>query len=586
MSYQVVSVKADVEKLAKGLLDKGRKKPWCLVSHTAQTPRSFLNLDKLVGSVGEISEIYLIENGDLTYFLSDLLPERTGIYGDACRVYPIGFNESTDTFEVPRYLLDISNANRCQTDIENDVWRLADLVPYKKQRDKRSKAVDAVVMKVFPPSLALVKLSNDQMASLRQETCFPGIPIEWLIEEGDKLSGTWDEVNDDFIPNGTKLTLKDLVALYGLGNVILGMVKTAERQIGSITIYPGVDIKITRDEISGNDRDLVTDFLDPGDIVQVRLYKDPQGRIGLRMDDIDDDEVPLPAPPIIDGGGPWLIDGRDDMIDIVISVEDSEEVSEPSSVPIEEVVELPPVQAIPSPGVVAGAIPASSYEKALSGKERSDLQFQVSFLNGRVRDLEARLGARENDVLQVSGELRETEEKLAAANSRYTEERKKNTASRRQSARIDTGRSTTESRRNRWKTDADWFNEELRRAWIGRYKPEDRDVFVLDVSKVSYGDNFFETLRENHISEEDLRKVVRVVLDIVTDRNGRDLMHEVHPLRESASASAKNLTREDGAVCFRAYLEQNTAQAKRLHFWKLQGGWELSRVGLHDDMRA
>jgi hypothetical protein len=41
----------------------------------------------------------------------------------------------------------------------------------------------------------------------------------------------------------------------------------------------------------------------------------------------------------------------------------------------------------------------------------------------------------------------------------------------------------------------------------------------------------------------------------------------------------------DGARCQRAYIEQKTPQARRLHYWALRGGGiELSRVVTHDDV--
>ena len=581
MGYQVVSSKADVARLANGLLDARRKMPWCVVSHTVQAQTSYLNLDGLASSVAEIGEVFLISHGELTYHLSDLLPEGTGVYGDAARLYPRGFSKASGTFDVPRYLLDVSNSRRLQVEIENEIWKNADLGTFKKDRGKREVAQTGKVVKVYPPSVAVVELANGTRATIRQEVCFPGIPIHWFISEQDELHGTWDEASNDFIPNGAKLTLKDVVSHYGFGNVVLGLVKASERQTGIITVFPGVDIKITREEISGNDRDLVLDFLDVGDIVAARLYRDPQGRTGLRMDDIDDDEIPLPAIPILEDGRPWLKEAHNEGLE-TNEFESDVEIQGPEVPPTDEIPILTGAIGLPGPGVV---IVQAAPEAALGGRERSDFQFQVKVLNGRIQDLEGRLKARELDVSALTSELRAVESNLASALHNYREERKKSTAAKRQGARIDSGKSTTQSRRTRWLTDEEWFGEELRRAWVGRYKPEDRKAFDLDLSKVSYGNEFFNTLRESHISEEDLRKIVRVVLDIVTERNSRQRIHEVHPLRENASSSSRNLTREDGAACFRAYVEKNTAQAKRLHFWKVADGWELSRVGLHDDMR-
>lgn len=71
-------------------------------------------------------------------------------------------------------------------------------------------------------------------------------------------------------------------------------------------------------------------------------------------------------------------------------------------------------------------------------------------------------------------------------------------------------------------------------------------------------------------------KVARCVLRILLgqDRDGHKL-------------DITGKTREDGAVAWRSYVEQKTASARRLHYWRLPGGGvELSRVVLHDDYTA
>jgi hypothetical protein len=521
MGYQVVAGKSDVVRLSEGLLDKSRKMPWCVVSHTSQAAKSLLNLELLFESVAEIAEVFLIQHGELTFQLSDLLPPNTGLYGDAARVYPVGYNKKTDTFDIPRYLLDPSNSIRLQQEVENEIWASADLSSFKKARGKREVNEIVQVAKLFPPSVAVVARTNGRMATIRQELCFPGVPIQWLLAEGDSLNGTFDEVNNDFIPTGSQRSLKEIAAHYGFGHVVLGLVKSADRQVGEITIFPGVDIKITREEISGNDRDLVSDFMDPGDVVLARIYRDPQGRTGLRMDDIDDHESPLEALPILENGRPWLEEGRHVFKEAVLELSSGPVAEDEPEVLVEEVVST---GSIPVP--VPGFMPAPAVEEApLTGRKKSDFEFQISVLNGRIRDLEGRLKAREKEVTAIAGELKASEDQLSRVSQNYSEERKKNTAAKRQGARIDSGKSTTVSRRDRWLTDEDWFGEELRRAWIGRYKPEDRKEFVLDLSRVTYGPSFFETLRESHIDEDDLRKVVRVSLDIVTGRNSIQRMH-------------------------------------------------------------
>ncbi len=579
MSAKRVSDRESVAALAKGLLDPSRSRPWCVVSTTDPDGSSLFDVAGLAESVSEICEFWLVSDSDLTFYLADLLPERTNIYGNAVRVYPPGFNTDTNPFDSPRFIADESRIKQQHEQIEAVIWKLADIGKFKSERDKRAYRATATVKNLYPPSIAIVELQNGSLASVRQEVCFPEVPIDWVLEPGDSISGTFDAANNDFIPDGVMRDVPSIVEAYGFDNVILGLVKEAGRQDGLVTVFPGIDLPITRDEISGNPRDLVSDFLDRGDVISVRLYRNPQGRTRLRMDDINDDEEPLEALPVIAGGRPWLIEGR------MLLGESAPQVEKP-----------PVALAAPSEALQGGeqtdlveALPPVETQQPIppkmTGRQKSDFEHEISVHKQTIALLSGMLKARENELTEVNRDLAD-----AIADSRrltlaLSEERKKNTAARRLSVRVDAGKSTTADRRNRWDNDEDWFQEELRRAWIGRYKPSDRAVFKLNPARIAFGPEFFKSLQAQHMDEDDLRKCVRVILDIVTERNAQERIHEVHPLRENASPSAANLVREDGSACLRAYLEENTPQAKRLHFWKTPKGYELSRVGLHDDLR-
>jgi hypothetical protein len=75
-------------------------------------------------------------------------------------------------------------------------------------------------------------------------------------------------------------------------------------------------------------------------------------------------------------------------------------------------------------------------------------------------------------------------------------------------------------------------------------------------------------------------------MEAVTGFINKAPAREVHSLRSGDGAADAPLVRADGARCLRAYVEQNTPQARRLHYWALRGGGvELSRVVMHDDVQ-
>jgi hypothetical protein len=141
-------------------------------------------------------------------------------------------------------------------------------------------------------------------------------------------------------------------------------------------------------------------------------------------------------------------------------------------------------------------------------------------------------------------------------------------------------RSTTFSRRNRFNSDEEWMREEIRRAWIGRYSPTDRLQFPLDDSTFRFGEEFFEFFKPELISEEQARKSVRTILDVVTGRQWTDSSRRGH-----AVSSILDKGHDDLGTMHRIYVEEQTPQALRLVLRKLKNsaGVELERVTKHDD---
>jgi hypothetical protein len=98
---------------------------------------------------------------------------------------------------------------------------------------------------------------------------------------------------------------------------------------------------------------------------------------------------------------------------------------------------------------------------------------------------------------------------------------------------------------------------------------------------------FFDSVFDPHLTEDELRKAVRTIVDVVTGREGDTRQNRVHPLRESESPAAPQRVRPDGSKAWRANIEDNTPQARRLHYWKEPAGQiELSKVAKHDDFSA
>ena len=111
--------------------------------------------------------------------------------------------------------------------------------------------------------------------------------------------------------------------------------------------------------------------------------------------------------------------------------------------------------------------------------------------------------------------------------------------------------------------------------WAEQTTPQDK----LDQPMPSFtvGDAFAATV-------DDLTAHTPVLLDKIARAVLRVVLGQDRDAHKLDANGAGRLTREDGAVPWRSYVEQKTPSARRLHFYKLPGGGiELSRVVVHDD---
>lgn len=578
MAITKVSHQTDFLALIELVNNTDRLRPVCVVSTPAGSSVPSFDIEELERQSGDLASFFILPTGELTWQFAEILGSKASVFNGAAKVFA-GDWATNDEWPKLFYCLDKFQDGDTQNLIDH-IWKFASEKDLEKYLDVKAKPEKATLL-MFLGSRAFVKLSSGYPATVRQELTAPGIPLEWLFSKGAEIDGKYNESERLFLPTLTTQTLSSLVDFYGYNNLVLVLIKSTERKKGTATIYPGIDIQFDLDEISGNDRDLVTDFLEPGQVVAMRLYRDSQGRTRLKMNDIDDDEVPVEAMPVIPGGPSWLLPERD--IEIESDVQDSKPETLIIDIPQAPATELSEVSTSPIPVPKPGTYTAVSTDASpmlTGGSERKWKDFAQGLLK-QIETLKAQF--------KVASDARTDAIASRDALKRHIQETNRASATaRRKSAAQNPNRSNTRSRRDRWSTNEDWFNEELRRVWISRYKPEERNSsYPLDLSKFSYGPMFFESIFDPHFTEDELRKAVRAIVDIVTGREADARQNRVHPLRESESPSAPQRTRPDGSKAWRANIEDKTPQARRLHYWKETTGLiELAKVAKHDDFSA
>lgn len=123
------------------------------------------------------------------------------------------------------------------------------------------------------------------------------------------------------------------------------------------------------------------------------------------------------------------------------------------------------------------------------------------------------------------------------------------------------------------------FRHELWLTWLRSVSEPERDRFSL--RDFTFGPDWFDSIG---IADRD--KVLTVAVDVLTRRVHEMAARQAHQQRISEVGGAPTMTRYDGALAWRCYLQNNTAAAQRLMWWELPDGTvEFGRVALHDDMK-
>jgi hypothetical protein len=454
------------------------------------------------------------------------------------------------------------------------------------------------------PSMVMVKpdtgapVSRDFMM-IDAGSQFNGMPLDAFLSVGMALAGEWDHNAMRFFPDFGDWTESRFLEAYPAGTVVLGLIAAVSRQEADVRLHPAFSVIMKRDDVSSNPKDVIERLWTVGDIVSVRVVRDPAGRLRLHHFDVDDDEPIAEAPPVVAGGEPWLTRSKMDLIESTKERWDrdqraADELTMALGVLSKQMqVDLDTLSS--KLGLLStdtGEIPvvgsASGYD-GLTPQERSlttftAKQIQRTLTNYKVeldklaeqnRGLAEALAAGRKREAGLADQARELRAQLTAARKALQDATKLTHSGSVAPASIS-------ERRVRFATVQEWIAEEIRSFWIETYTPADRRQYPLDSVRWSVLSSFADTFQK--LDDNGMDKAIRAATHIVTTRRAAENMFESHALREGDESSKPEVTRADGATAQRAYIESHTPQSRRLHYWKLRdGSIELSRVGLHDD---
>ena len=558
--------------LAALLLDNSRLRPVVVISRFSDEDSPRLDSGSIALELKGIADVVVITNGPATYELEQLLPIDTHIFGSAARVYPPGMKWTRDPYSSPLRLVrsraDVGTVTaRIISDAEDVAfsggWKTAS------PASKGSSAETGLVKSIASDgSRAVVELSTGLQVFLPAESTGLGVPLHWIMREGMTVSGDFDTGKHIF----SIAAIRPPAPGEGRddGDLVPALVRSVGRDSADLALVPGHSHTVALSSISSNELDTAADLLTEGEVVAVRIHRS-SGHIMLSMLDVDDSEPVSSAPELVPGGGPWLVPGRD-------LVQKAPDVSNTGlSGPVQ------PVQR-QSPG--SGATALKSVELALAAEraKRQELERQVAGLKSANQEHQIHAAEVDADVMlsrQQAAELAGLEQEagrlrseLAAASKQLSDLRKKLRGVRKEEATP--GRVFLDPEKN--------FQFLLNTTWAAQIPAADKDRLTL--RRYRLGDNFLSSLSEH--APEKQKKAFKAIVDLLVNDSAKLNAREAHPFRTNASGGADVLTRNNGQdVCWRLYVEQNVAAARRLHYWKCADGViELSSVTVHDGTRA
>lgn len=565
-----ITTEDELTQLCELLKSKSRRRVICVFTHKHHLSDVDFDWQEIDKNSWQFCDNYLVANTELTRKMAEIMP-GSAVYGGAARTYPVGFWQQEERYAPLRSCPNSSTKKVQEERLESDIWYWANQAGSLSQVTEKATPCIAEVMAVFEPSLVWVKV-EDKQATLRQEMTFPGIPVEWVFKKGQKLKGSLLASEKLFVLDGAKPSAEEILKHFDIGSVTVGLVSHTDRTHARVKLHPNVEFELEKSEVTGNPFDVVSKYLVVGDVVPVRIYRHPQGKVRLRMDDIDDDETVLPAIPLLEGSEPWLAENRDLYSDNIDSEE--RELPEVETSAVDEVISA--LEASLMEETSKAPLPADPRLERGQANKISLLETaqKLHFQNLKNAREEIAILKDQNRLLKVDlGNLQRKYRDNVGTNSDLR-------AAAKQARQVQRGNqsSTTFSRRSRFKTSEDWMREEIRRVWIGKYTPEDREKYRLDEKTFSFGKEFFNFFTAELLNEDEARKAIRAMLDLVTRRQGTDINRETHPVLLNGKPEIRN-----GDAKFRMWVENGTAQAKRLTYWKLKdGGYELVKVAKHD----
>jgi hypothetical protein len=574
--------------LADRLNGNARTRPIVVITTPAGRREPYIDPEAVLGEVDNLADVYLIATGPHTWTFSEKMPDRTQVYGGAGRAYPVGHDWVAHPHLSPlRFAYNEQEGQQSTRALIADALRLAAAAGLVQRSTVRRRVHGEAQVMGFPaPGRALVKLDG-RFGQVAQELTLASVSLDRVLAEGMRVTGYLDLDTHRLDITGSLLPADDAVRAYQAGDVVLTEVASVHADQAELLLHPEIQVSVTRIDVTGNELDDLRDLMTPGEVMPARIRTAaPAWRLSLA--DVDDDEIPIPAAALIAGGPPWLTLAPPTADEPSGDEQGTAELANAAVLATsEQAAAMLPAAAPEAPARPTPAIfdkhrrikPAGQQPKQAT----ESMTLTIDALRGRVRSLEGQLDQARDELRAGTAERadlvrlrQELEQHVARLEHELLLRRTQLRKAKKPTAAATQPLPEFADRKQ-------GFKYAVLTAWARRTPVGEQPL--LPLPDYDLGEHFLESLEL--VPGIRLDKVVDVAVEILTGRVQNVAGRQVHQLRESLSPGAFYVRRpSDDATCWRAALQVNSPQARRIHYWIHPGGRvEFSRVTLHDDYR-
>ncbi|GHD03426.1 hypothetical protein [Zhihengliuella salsuginis] len=574
-----------------------------VISRDKYRPHLYLDADEVARQVGGSAEIVIVENGRTTYELEENLPPGDAVYGNAGRVYPgdlLGYSHTHPSVPILAERADLVG-QRTQ-DLINLVHGMPML-----RRDHQRAALAAAEAEVSGTvvgvhdsgEIAYVLLEDGTVTPVRHDSLVPGVRLDWYLPEQLEVAGTLTDAGLDLRHSLLKQQIMDV---YSYGDVVLALVKKVRDDYAYLEPLPGDGIRVSRNDVTSNEHDSLTDMLTVGEVVPARLIS-KKGKQRLCLHDVGDDDPIHACPSLIAGGAPWLVYGRnlppkryddgapadaESAPEVPSEPEDGADAVDAAEAP------APPVAGAPADRTAAATDAAGQPARVvpqagIDAEQLGELTGAMGELLREVAPLKALLAGAQRGLVGPSGGkdsgLREQLREQQAEIARLREEVDRHKQQVRDIRRRAKGAKAQHPTRRGLAVDdfltvEDALRHEVYVEWVSRVDAAEKPHFPLP-DHYDVGPKFADSFVA--LQPDTQGKALKALVDILTGRAQKIPSRQVHALRTGDGGDDPQMERADGSKCFRASVEVNAPSARRIHYWKKPDGTiELHEVVVHD----